>query len=417
MRTIIIILLFPFLVLLMGASCQKEEVETQPREIHLTADQQLMLDEAADFPFALLRNIVAEAKDGENVFISPLSVSLALAMTYNGAAGDTRDAMRQTMQLPDLTDDQINKAWQQLVKDLLAADKKIDISIANSIWYLEGFHVQPPFIEINRKYYDAEVIELDFGRPDAVTIINKWVYDNTNRLIDKIIERVSRQTVMILINAIYFKGQWTYEFDKSKTQPMPFYLDDGEVKQAPMMHITESFNYLEEQTYRIAELPYGRGNYSMMLVLPNQGVAINDVLQTLDSGTLSSLGQTNSTKHKLDVQLPKFSFVFEQLLNDALIHMGMGVAFSPSLADFSGINPNEQLFISEVRHKAYVDVNEEGTEAAAVTAVIIERTSAGPDTPKAFYVNRPFLFFIRESVTGAILFAGQVNDPTLDSER
>ena len=396
------------------AGCQKEEVETQPKEIRLSADQQLMLEESRDFSFDLLRSIAAEAEEGENVFISPLSVSLALAMTYNGAEGTTRDAMRQAMRLPDLSDEQINIAWQKLVKDLLAVDKKIDIRIANSIWYLEGFFVRPPFIEVNRKYYNAEVRALDFGRPDAVTIINKWVYDNTNKLIDKIIERVSRQTVMILINAIYFKGQWTYEFDKSKTQPMPFFLADGNMIQAPTMQLTESFNYFEGFGYRLAELPYGRGNYSMVVVLPDPDVSIEDVLQSFGSGSLAPLSQAGAVKQRLDVQLPKFTIEFEQLLNDALINMGMGVAFNPAQANFSGINPDEQLFISEVRHKAFVDVHEEGTEAAAVTTVVIERTSTGPNMPKAFYVNRPFMFLIREKFTGAILFAGKVIDPTLE---
>ncbi len=397
-------------------SCQKEDQppDNMPKEIQLSSNQQLILQENSGFAFDLFREMSIEAGKTDNVFMSPLSVSLALAMTYNGAGGSTRDAMHQTMQLPQLSTDDINKAWQQLTKDLLSVDPKVTLNIANSIWYRLGFQVQPPFIAANKTHYDAEVRELDFGRPDATEIINAWVAEKTNQLIDKIVERITNQTVMILLNAIYFKGDWRYEFNKEETSPAPFYSETDQQIMVPTMKQAESYNHFSNDLFAVAELPYGRGNYSMLVFLPHHGVSVHDVVDSFDKELWQMVTENLNTPRKLNVELPKFTFAFEQELNDVLIRMGMGVAFSPAEANFSGINPNEQLFISEVIHKAFVEVNEEGTEAAAVTSVVIERTSAGPDSPIAFHVNRPFMFMIRETTTNTIIFAGRVIEPVLE---
>lgn len=411
-----ILLIFVILTITGFFACEKDMgvFDNEPKPIRLTTEQQLLLENSSDFSFDLFREIINEAGKTENVFMSPLSVSIALAMTYNGAAGSTQAAMKETMQLPDLSVIQINEAYRNLMRDLLSVDPKVILTIANSIWYRKGFHVEVPFINANKTYYDAEVRELDFDRPDAVTIINNWVSDKTNNLIDKIIERITNQTVMILLNAIYFKGEWRYEFDKSETTSLPFHLENGQQITVPTMRQASTFNYVEHELFSVAELPYGRGNYSMLVFLPHTGNNVHDVTEALDSGLWLEVTEGLSTSRMLNIQLPKFRFEFEQELNDVLISMGMGVAFSPAQADFSGINPYEQLFISEVKHKAYVEVNEEGTEAAAVTSVVIERTSAGPNTPKAFFVDRPFVFAIKEKYTNAVIFAGKVMEPVLE---
>jgi serine protease inhibitor len=394
-------------------SCQKDNTtpDNAPKEIQLSASQQLLLEESKGFAFDLFLEVAAHAEEHENVFMSPLSVSLALAMAYNGAGGTTREAMHATMQLPQLSTDEINKSWQQLTNDLLMVDPKVVMNIANSIWYQQGFEVQPPFIEANQTFYDAEVRELDFGRPDAIEIINGWVADKTNNLIEEIVERVTRQTVMILLNAIYFKADWTYAFNKEETTALPFYMEHDAQKLVPVMQAGNSFRHYENDLFAVAELPYGRGNYSMLVFLPQHDITVNEVVAALDNQLWEEVTAGLSEPKKLHIQLPRFRFAFKQTLNDALISMGMGVAFSPSQADFSGINPHEQLYISEVIHKAFVDVNEEGTEAAAVTAVVIERTSAGPDNPIPFVVNRPFLFCIRETTTNTVVFAGRIMEP------
>ncbi len=416
MKTPFFILHFSFFIFLFStgfSSCSKEEtyLDSEPKPIRLSADQQAMVQNGQGFAFDLFREVVANAKEEENVFISPLSVSLALAMTYNGADGTTKTAMHDAMQLPDLPTDKINEAWQQLIKDLQSVDPKVLLTIANSIWYDHMFQVEPPFISTNRTYYNAEVRALDFTDAGAVDIINQWVAENTNKLIEKIIDNIPQEAVMYLVNAIYFKGQWTYEFDPAATQQESFYLADGTTKMVDMMSQSADMNFYRHEQFRVAELPYGRGNYSMIVVLPNHDVSMASITQQLDNTFWNDLSEKHFSKRELVVSLPKFRFAFEQKLKDALTNMGMGIAFAPNMANFSGINPLAELFINEVFHKAFVEVNEEGTEAAAVTAVEVGITSVGPDTPEFFTVNRPFLFFIRETTTNAIIFAGRVMEP------
>jgi serine protease inhibitor len=411
---------FIFVILLTGSmltgfsSCDKEKSlpDIDPKPIVLSTEQQTLINNGRGFSFDLFREVSDEAGDEENVFISPLSVSLALAMTYNGAEGSTQQAMHEAMRLPDIPVTRINEAWQKLIKDLGSVDPKVIMTIANSIWYREGFQVQTPFINANKKYYNAEVRALNFDRADAADIINKWVSDNTNKLIEKIIDNIQSETVMYLINAIYFKGQWKYEFDPAETAPAPFYLHRGGNKEVPMMHQSEMFGYYNNNMFSAAELPYGRGNYSMIVVLPHLQSSVFEVQQVLDEALWHELSDSFSNTRELIVTFPKFSFAFEQKLKKVLSGMGMGIAFEPNMANFAGINPQAELFISEVIHKAFVEVNEEGTEAAAVTAVEVGVTSFDPNTPVLFRVDRPFLFFIKEKYTNAVIFAGRVMDPS-----
>ncbi len=397
------------------SSCEKDTNNIpggEPKPIVLSTEQQALIQNGRSFSFDLFREVAEDALEGDNVFISPLSVSLALAMTYNGAEASTQQAMHEAMRLPDLPVNKINESWQKLIKDLASVDPKVIMTIANSIWYREGFQVQTPFIKTNKDFYNAEVRALDFDRADAADIINKWVSDNTNKLIEKIIDNIPSETVMYLINAIYFKGQWKYEFDPNETAPAPFYLHQGGNKQVPMMHQSELFGYYSNDMFSAAELPYGRGNYSMIVVLPHQHASVFDVQQSLDDALWHELSDSFSDQRELIVTLPKFSFAFEQKLKQVLTRMGMGIAFDPNMANFAGINPQAELFISEVIHKAFVEVNEEGTEAAAVTAVEVGVTSFDPSTPVLFRVDRPFLFFIKEKYTNAVIFAGRVMDPS-----
>jgi serine protease inhibitor len=400
-------------VMLLGFSaCSKDKMEPGPKEIKLSNEQIELIQDNTVFAFELLHDVASEAGNGENVFISPLSVSLALAMTLNGAEGETLEAMREAMRLTGLSREEINESYKKLMADLLSVDPKVVMNIANSIWYRQGFHVQPPFMDVNKDYYNAEVKALDFDSPGAVDAINQWVASKTNDLIESIIEEIPQDAVMYLINAIYFKGDWRYAFDKDDTFPDYFSLSDGSVIQVPMMHQQTSLAYYANDKYEAAELPYGRGNYSMLVLLPNQGTNVNQVVAAMDREEWSRLTGGLDTPYMLDVKLPRFKFAFEQKLKPTLSRMGMGLAFTPYEADFSGINPEVELFINEVFHKAFVDVNEEGTEAAAVTAVEVGVTSiGGPSSPIPFHVNRPFLFLIKEKYTNAVIFAGRVMVP------
>jgi len=408
--------LLMILVMTGSGGCEKEETfkDNEPKPIALSSEQKALVESGQGFTFDLLRRVAAEAGDDENVFLSPLSVSLALAMTYNGAAGTTREAMQQAMHLPGLPTGKINEAYQKLMKDLLSVDPKVLLTIANSIWYDVGFQVQIPFVDVNKKYYHAQVNSLDFKDAGAPDIINKWVADNTNNLIQKIIDRIPDDAVMYLINAIYFKGEWKYAFDPDDTSPEPFWLAGGGSVEVDMMHQSEHFNYFSNSLFSAAELPYGRGNYSMVVVLPHSHTGLPAVLEQLDDAFWHELPQKHFTRTELIVGLPKLRFGFEQKLKSGLSDMGMGVAFVPGEADFSGINPDAELFINEVIHKAFVEVNEEGTEAAAVTAVEVGITSVGPPQPIPFRADRPYLFFIRETTTNAVIFAGRVMQPVIE---
>lgn len=401
------------LFLLFGgiSACNKESVEPGPKPIQLSAEQAELIQDNTHFAFDLLREVSAEAADGDNVFLSPLSVSLALAMTLNGAEGETLDGMRQAMRLSGLSREEINEAYRKLMNDLLSVDPKVILNIANSIWYRSDFQVQPPFIDVNKEYYDAEVVSLDFDAPGAVDEINQWVSDKTNKLIESIIEEIPAEAVMYLINAIYFKGQWRYEFDKEETMPDSFSLSDGTVVEVPMMRQQTSLGYHMHELFTAAELPYGRGNYSMVVLLPNEGKSVDQVIGAMDRQLWEDLTTGLDTAVELGVRFPRFKFAFEQKLKPVLSSMGMGLAFMPFQADFSGINPDAELFINEVFHKAFVEVNEEGTEAAAVTAVEVGVTSIGPGGAIPFWVNRPFVFLIKEKYTNAVIFAGRVMVP------
>ncbi|MFO7998780.1 MAG: serpin family protein [Bacteroidales bacterium] len=404
---------FVLLFLLFGgfSACNKESVEPGPKPIQLSAEQAELIQDNTHFAFDLLREVSSAAVDGDNVFLSPLSVSLALAMTLNGAEGETLDGMRQAMRLSGLSREEINEAYRKLMKDLLSVDPKVVLNIANSIWYRSDFQVQPPFIDVNKDYYDAEVVSLDFDAPGAVDQINQWVSDKTNELIESIIEEIPAEAVMYLINAIYFKGQWKYEFDKEETMPDSFSLSDGTVVEVPMMRQQASLGYHSHELFTAAELPYGRGNYSMVVLLPNEGKSVDQVIGAMDRQLWEDLTSELDTAVELGVRFPRFKFAFEQKLKPVLSGMGMGLAFMPFQADFSGINPDAELFINEVFHKAFVEVNEEGTEAAAVTAVEVGVTSIGPGGAIPFWVNRPFVFVIKEKFTNAVIFAGKVMVP------
>ena len=409
---IIFIGLFLFFI---TSSCEKKNMESvqelNPEKIPLTEKGKQIILADNKFGFDLLKNITQEEESSNNIMISPTSVALALAMAYNGADGATKTAMEETLNKQGLSIDDINESYKYLIQALKTVDEKVTMSIANSIWYRDDFEVEQDFISTNQNYYDAEVAALNFADSDAKSIINNWVAEKTNNKISEIVNSISPQTVMFLINAVYFKGIWHYEFNESETEELPFTLADGTVKQVETMSMKADLNYYYNNLFKAVELPYGQGNYTMMLFVPNNENNVNDIISELSPENWSSwihgLCQTNS----VNVFLPKFTFEFERTLNDILTAMGMTIAFSPDEADFSKINPNYQLYISEVKHKTFIEVNEEGTEAAAVTSVEIGYTCDDGDNSITVNFNRPFLFAIREVTTDAVVFIGKVENP------
>jgi serpin B len=319
--------------------------------------------------------------------------------------------MAYVLEMAHLQPDQINLTYKELVDGLTGIDDKVTMNIANSIWYRQGFDVEQGFLAVNQQYYGAEVSALDFNSPDALNIINGWVAEHTNNKIPGILNQINPEDVMFLINAIYFYGTWTKEFNPESTHEADFMLHDGSGRTVEMMALKDTMGYLENDLFQLAELDYGRGNYSMVVLLPKYGLSAEELTAELSNSNwdnwISSISQT-----ELTLSLPKFTFGYEKKLNDILTLMGMGIAFDPWGADFTGINANGGLYISLVKHKTYIEVTEEGTEASAVTVVGVALTTAnpGPVTP-VMTVDRPFLFAIREKTTNAIVFIGKVAEP------
>jgi len=365
-----------------------------------------------DFAVRLLRELQAE-QGGKNIFISPLSVSIALTMTYNGANSTTREAMTNALGLSGMSDDTVNSGYNQLIESLTNADGDVALNIADSVWIRSTFapSVKQNFTDTLSKSYLSEVYTSPFD-PSTVGDVNSWVGKETDGRITRILDSIDPGNVMFLINAIYFKGSWVDKFDASLTRPADFTTGGGAAVQVQMMNRVGEYAYYGDDEVQVARLPYGRDKIAMYVFLP----AENSTLESFTGGLtgekldayFSRLSET-----ELDMKLPRLQLDYGKVdLKDALTGLGMGVAFDPNAANFSGIADvaPQRLYIAFVDHKAVVEVNESGTEAAAVTNVGITVTAMPVTT--SFNVDRPYLFVIRDDRSGAILFSGLITDPT-----
>jgi serine protease inhibitor len=372
----------------------------------LTQTETGLIAASNDFAFDLFREVRA-ARPAEDIFISPTSASMALGMTLNGAAGQTLDSMRTALRLGPAPLAEINAGYRSLIDLLRGLDDAVDFSIANSIWAQAGMSFRAEFLEAGRTSFDAEIRSLDFGAPATLGTINGWVSENTGGKIPKILESIASDEIMFLINAIFFKGDWRVPFDPAKTRDQPFHTAGGTTRSVPTMELEPvPLRYGSAGGHTIVELLYGNGAFAMTLVLPGQGQGIAELTAGLDQATWSAW-TSGLIEQKVGLTLPRFRLEFSRELKDDLSALGMRIAFDPARADFSGMlegaGPGD-LYITRVIQKTFVDVNEEGTTAAAATAVGIGLTSA----PPVVRFDRPFLFAIRERFSGTILFLGQV---------
>ncbi|HET7010615.1 MAG TPA: serpin family protein [Anaerolineales bacterium] len=369
---------------------------------------------------ALAFDLYRSLRAGEgNLFFSPYSISVALAMTYAGAAGETADQMADTLHFT-LPQNRLHPAFNAYSLDLEAraeADSEgtpFELSIANSLWGQEGFPFRDEFLDVLAENYGAGMRLVDFAAdPEASRqAINEWVSDETRKKIQDLIPQgaIDAMTRLVLANAIYFKAAWLHAFEAEATSPEPFHLLDGSTVDVPMMHQEESFSYSAGPGYQALELPYETGNMSMLIILPEEG-QFPTVEQALNEGVLREIVEDLGSRPVV-LTLPKFTYESAFALKDVLQELGMSDAFDPDRADFSGMDGARDLFIGSVLHKAFVSVDEEGTEAAAATAVIMQVTSAPIDEPVHFTVDRPFIFLIRDGQTGSLLFVGRVVDPS-----
>lgn len=387
-------------------SCEKNDpLPGDAKELVLNEKSAMVLDAGQEFAFELFREVCEANPDG-NLMISPLSVSYALGMTLNGSAGTTLDAFRKVLHLEALTDQEVNESYRDLMGQLQDLDPRVEFSIANSIWYKEGYPVLQDFIDVNQEYFDAAVRELDFTDPASVDIINGWIEEKTNDLIRDMLDYIPSDAVMYLVNALYFNAKWKYEFDPEDTYEGLFNANSGPVDGVDYMTQEGNFNYHDGDGFMALELPYGDSAYSMLVLLPDEGIRPDGLTSVLDMNLLEGWFQQPSVR-KVRVELPKFKYGFKNLLNDPLIELGLGVAFGGG-ADFSRILPGGGLYISRVIHQTFIDVMEEGTEAAAATIVELRETAVNMDF---FRADRPFLYLIRENSSGSVIFMGRVDDP------
>jgi serine protease inhibitor len=401
------------LMLAAFVSCNRQDNENPQDLSNLPEKSAQVISSDNQFGLELFRTITALAGKKDNTMISPLSISLALAMTYNGAEGTTKTEMEKTLKLYGLTTVQINSAHKALVSALKSADPDVLLEIANAIYYRKDLHVKQDFVTVNKDFYDAEVTALDFNASSALGTINGWVAKKTRDKIPTIIDQIDPDLAMILLNAIYFNGIWKSKFDEKGTHELPFTFGDGGNKPVPMMNQESTFEYTSNNLFSAVHLPYGKGQYQMTVILPNANKTTGDVKTQLTNDNWNGWMKEFQSKEHVVVTMPRFKFSWKMTLNNILAVMGMPTAFSPLKADFSGIAGDVNLYISFVIHKTYVDVNENGTEAAAVTAVGISVTSMPVDPPQKinFKVDRPFLFALSEKTTGTILFIGEMNAP------
>ncbi|OFW62251.1 MAG: hypothetical protein A2Z35_00565 [Actinobacteria bacterium RBG_19FT_COMBO_36_27] len=391
-----------------------EEVSAgQSDEIAASMDKNLT-NANTKFGFNIFKKLVSEDKD-KNVFISPLSILMALAMTYNGAVGETSLAMAEALEFEGFDLEELNQGFKDLMVSIKNADSDIEMEIANSIWYRMGFDIRADFSERNKKYFNSEVNEIDFSAPDAVDTINGWIEEETRGKIDKMLtENPADSVVMYLINAIYFKGDWTYPFDENMTDDDDFYLPDGTAKKVPMMSLEENFAYYKGDDFSGIKLPYGQEKMAMYIILPDEGVNVDTVIESLDAEKWSRIKDLFYGS-QVSLVMPRYKVEYGiKLLNDVLTDLGMGIAFKEGLADFSGIvnrESGDSPWISKVLHKAVIEVNEKGSEAAAATVVEMVESAMPIEEIINFVVNRPFFFVIADDRTGSILFMGKVVEP------
>ena len=407
------VILFVCLFIIVGCRNKQDNPITptgnQPPSSEISSAEKTISSSGNSFGFKLFSEINTTAQN-KNVFISPFSVSMAFGMVLNGAYSATLDSLENVLGDGGLSLDDINNSYKNISSTFTNLDAQVTFQIANSIWYRIGFPVLPDFLNINRTYFDAEVDSLDFTQPSAVQTINNWVNTKTNGKIPSVLDYIPPDVMMYLINAIYFKGAWTYQFDSQVTRDTLFTCAGGSNVSCQLMNQEATFAYYEDTTLQAIDLPYGNRSFSMTIILPKNGVSIDQYAAALTQNQWNTIiGKLDSTN--VDLYLPKFTLSYSKTLNDELKAMGMGIAFDDR-ADFSRITQAMKLNISYVLHKTFVDVNEEGTEAAAVTVIGIKATIInGGNTRPMMRIDHPFIFAIREHKSGTILFIGKIVNP------
>jgi serine protease inhibitor len=392
----------------------RPQLSTTPKLIAAKPEPHIsqLVDAGNHFSFDLFNQLQLQQKSqSQNILISPQSMAIALAMIRNGTAGETQAEMTQVLELGQLDPATIDLSYNQLIKTLKTADLDIELAIANSLWVNQNIGLNQQFIQTTQDFYQGKVSNLNFADPAAKKSINQWVASNTAHKIPEIIDEIAPDDALFLLNAIYFKGSWTNKFDPNATTARPFYLEPKKTKPVAMMSQTGDYRYYQNQDFQAIRLPYGKqGELGMYIFLPQKNSNLEQFHQQLNLANWQEwLSQMRSQSGK--VSLPKFKLEYETELKDVLSSLGMGQVFDATQADFSAMT-DSAVALNTVKHKAVIEVNEEGTEAAGVTSIGIHITAATPQN-RAFEMNidRPFFFAIRDDITETILFMGNVVEP------
>jgi serine protease inhibitor len=411
--------LFPFIfsLLFLASACSQEGgIDDAPVEANLRSlayYETELAQSSSKFAIDLFHQL--NKAEEPNQFYSPYSIHQALSMTMNGNEGEVLEEFQNLLRYEGMSLEESNKGAKELTEFLLNVDPKVKLAIANAIWYKQQLEVQVPFRNTAQNYYNAEVAPLDMHHPGSVHIINKWIEKQTNNLIKDMLDQIPAEAVMYLVNAIYFKGDWKYQFVPSKTQKKPFHTESGNVVQVDMMDLDKgaTFKTYAEQDFRYLEIPYSTGQYSMGVLINHDG----DLNKVTDQLTFENLDKWRKNSHEANFVLKMPKFKLRQKLDnmsDDLQELGLVSPFRGHPENFTRLfeNYNQELIISRVIHDALIEVDEKGSEAAAATIVEISYTSL-PAGPTELVLDKPFIFFIQEAHSGAILFMGKLGDPSL----
>ena len=375
-----------------------EIIRELPRS--LAAEEQSISEGSNEFAFRLLHKLQSIEGDS-SFFISPLSISTAYGMLYNGAEEETYVQLQDFFGHNELSKEEINQGYKNLIELLINLDDEVIVNIANSIWSNEDASIKQDFVSKNKEFFNAEVDELDFTDPNSANIINKWVEDRTDGLIDKIVASTNPQEVIYLLNAIYFKGDWTTQFDPQDTSEEPFYLPGGETTTVSLMQNVADFRVASDENWKSLDMWYGKSGYSFTVLVPLNDQPLPELIPELTIEKFTNLTSNLEKKENVSVALPRFELKYEiPDFKNVLIDMGLNIPFNQNAANLSGIADVPQLHISNTRHKAVIKVDEKGTEAAAATSIVASSSL------NSFRLDRPFLFFIRENNSNTILFMG-----------
>lgn len=394
---------------LWGCQSSDEEPELvlkERKDIVLSRSEEVILDKSFDFAFQLFQQVNNAETEKPNWMISPLSMSYALGMMANGASGNTLDEIKTVLGHKDVSMEELNAYYKMLTASLLDLDNSTQIGIANSLWTRAGFPVKESYVSTVKEVYDADVDELSDSPESAMKDINRWCAEKTDNLIPKIYnEPISNDIKMVLINALSFKGIWKDSFDKSHTRKDDFFNADESVSKVDMMLQNEAYRRVGDDNWEALELPYGNEAFSMVIMMPAEGLSLNEEICKLTGADWKMWNEKLDESHRqfFDLKFPRFEMNYQKDMIDILVGMGIKDVFKGN-ADFSKLTSNS-VSVQLLNQHTYIKVDEEGTTAAVVTnGEVLDTWSPSPD----FFVNRSFLYFIKEKSTNAILFMGKI---------